>query len=518
MLRTGCIIAVLSTLVCGVEVDIAEAVNKEVIDGFSPTVALQSAATDDGPSDIVLFIGRFHPLLVHLPIGFLLLAFLLEFCGRFERFKDLGTAVSFSLLLGGLSAIGAAGTGYLLSMDGGYGEGILSTHMWLGIAVVLLSLAAFVLRQWYYEKPRLKKVYTGLLGLMILCLMGAGHYGGSLTHGSDYLLQYMPAPLRSMAGLPPKKERGIKKIENLDSAKVFKDIIHPILDTRCTSCHNPKKKKGELLLTTYEELMKGGESGPPLKTGHADSSDIVHRLLLPEADDDHMPPEGKLQLTSDQIDLISWWIDQGAPMDHTVSELEISEGISDALNKLTVEGTSFLAKTEVPKADTAVVNKLRRRGIQVSSIAQKKNFLQAKYPESADSVNLELLIPISEQLTWLDLAKTAVTDSVLSRLAEFKNMTRLNLENTNIGDSGIKVLGTLEHLEYLNIYNTNISDKGLQYLEGNKSLKSLYAWQTNVTQKGVDSLKQQLPELYIDTGWQTHRQSGAERDSSVIGS
>ncbi|MFH5885958.1 DUF2231 domain-containing protein [Halalkalibaculum sp. DA3122] len=479
---------------------LAEVVAHGVAIESAVAVALQSAAAGS-PSDLVLFIGRFHPLLVHLPIGFLLLAFLLELFGRFERYKDLGNAVSFSLFLGGLSAVGAAGTGYLLSMDGGYGEGVLSIHMWLGIAVALLSLAAFVLRQWYYENPKLKKVYTGVLAAMVLCLVSAGHYGGSLTHGSDYLVQYMPEPLRPFAGLPPKEDRGIPKIENIDSARVFQDVIHPILDTRCVSCHNPEKKKGELLLTTYENMMEGGESGPPLKAGSADSSDLVHRLLLPEADDDHMPPEGKMQLTGDQVDLITWWIDQGAPMDLTISEMQVPEDISEALNKLTVEGTSFLAKTEVPKADTSVINNLKSQGIKISPIAQETNFLQVKYPSTEDSVNLQKLTPISEQITWLDLANTKVSDQGLSHLAEFTNLTRLNLEQTSIADSAMAIVSSLEHLEYLNAYQTDVSDEGLQQLQKNKSLTALYIWQTNVTDEGVNKLQEKLTELYIDTGW-----------------
>lgn len=500
MFRNGCIGIVLIILLWGGG-HLAEAATHSAAIEPAVTVALQSAPAEGGPSDFVLFIGRFHPLLVHLPIGFLMLAFLLELFGRFERYKDLGGAVSFSLLLGGLSAVGTAGTGYLLSMDGGYGEGILSTHMWLGIAVALIALAAFVLRQWYYENPNLKKLYTGLLAAMVLCLMGAGHYGGSLTHGSDYLVQYMPGSLRSVAGLPPKQERGIPKIENLDSARVFTDVIHPILDTRCVSCHNPEKKKGELLLTTYENLMEGGESGSPLKVGSADSSDLVHRLLLPEADDDHMPPEGKSQLTSDQVDLISWWIEQGAPMDLTISEMQVPEGISEALNKLTVEGTSYLAKTEVPQADTSVINNLKRQGIKIAPIAQGTNFLQVKYPQDEDNPDLKQLTPISEQITWLDLAETSVSDGDLSPLAKFTNLTRLNLERTSITDSAMTIVSSMEHLEYLNAYQTKVTDEGIQQLQKNKSLTSLYIWQTKVTEQGVNKLQEKLTELYIDTGW-----------------
>ena len=39
------------------------------------------------------------------------------------------------------------------------------------------------------------------------------------------------------------------------------DAARKILETRCLSCHCPEKTKGELLLTTREAFLKGGESG-----------------------------------------------------------------------------------------------------------------------------------------------------------------------------------------------------------------------------------------------------------------
>ncbi|SHF92308.1 Uncharacterized membrane protein [Fodinibius roseus] len=513
MLRNSCLIGLFFILAADSQ---AEVLSPAVV--FAVSALLQPAVAGES-SDLILFIGRFHPLLVHLPIGFLLLAFLLECFGRLERFQEAGleNAVPFSLLSGGISAIGAVLTGYLLSLDGGYGEDLLSTHMWLGITVAVLSLSAFILRTRFFDRPKIRTMYEGILLLMVACLMAAGHYGGSLTHGSDYLTRHMPEPLRSVAGLPPKRKKGIKKIEDLDSAQVFTDVIHPILDTRCVTCHNPEKKKGELLLTSYDELMKGGENGPVLQAGSADSSNLVYRLLLPEADDDHMPPEGKLQLTGDQIDLIAWWIDQGAPIKRKISELEVPKHISEALNKLTVKGTPFLAGTNVPGADSTVVNQLRSRGIEISLIVRDKNFLQVKYPESADSVYLKQLLPLSQQVVWLDLAKTTVEDSSLAVLTAFKNLTRLNLEHTKIGDPGLKALNTLKQLKYLNLYKTEVSDTGLKYLAENPRLESLYVWQTKITPRGVEELQQQLSDLYVDTGWGKAGTVLSEKDSNAVG-
>lgn len=453
-------------------------------------------------SDLVLFIGRFHPVFVHLPIGFLLLAFLFEICSRFKSFENLGPAVPFTLLLGFASALVAATTGYLLSLDGGYGEDLLWTHKWLGISVMVISLCAFVLRQWFYENLQLKKLYTFLMWGMVFCLMGAGHYGGSLTHGSDYLIQYMPEPLRSITGTPVVEAKSIQKIENLDSAKVFIDVIHPILDTRCVSCHNPEKKKGELLLTSYEEIMQGGDSGPALEAGSSERSELVKRILLPDRHDDRMPPSGKQQLTNDQKDLISWWVDLGAPMDEAISELDVSDNILKKLNKLTVGGTDFLVQTEVAEPDTATVNQLNREGhVRISRITEGSNFLQAAYSKGVQNIDLSRLSSLSQQITWLDLSGSILPDSSLNDISKFENLTRLNLSQTTIGNASLQHLGELEHLEYLNIYGTRVDDGGLTYLEDLNSLESLYLWQTGVTVEGVTKLREQLSNTQIDTGW-----------------
>ncbi|MDZ7720746.1 MAG: c-type cytochrome domain-containing protein [Balneolaceae bacterium] len=452
-------------------------------------------------SDLVLFIGRFHPVFVHLPIGFLLLAFLFEICSRFNRFENLEPAVPFTLLLGVASAFTAAGTGYLLSLDGGYGEDLLWTHKWLGISVAVLSLCALVLRQWFYENVQLKKLYTFLMWGMVFGLMGAGHYGGSLTHGSDYLVRYMPEPLRSITGAPVVEAKSIKQIENLDSAKVFMDVIHPILDTRCVSCHNPEKKKGELLLTSYDEIMQGGDSGPALEVGSSERSELVKRILLPDRHDDRMPPSGKQQLTDDQKDLISWWVDLGAPMDQAISGVEVPDEIMEKLNKLTVEGTNFLVRTEVNPPDKSLINQLNQSGgVRISRISQNSNFLQVRTTNGAESIDLNQLSPLSSQVTWLDLSGAAVSDSSLTVLSSFRNLTRLNLSQTGIDGSSLQHLKGLEHLEYLNLYGTKISDQGLNHLQSLPSLKSLYLWRTNVSLEAIQQLKNNLPDVDINTG------------------
>lgn len=459
--------------------------------------------TEENESNFVLFLGRFHPLLVHLPIGFLLFAFLLECAAFFRRFVHLQHAVTFALLLGALSAVAAGATGYMLSTAGGYGEDTLSYHKWLGILVTVLAILAFLLRVKFFTVPLLKRIYFVILFLMAGALMATGHYGGNLTHGSDYLFRYMPEALRSVIGYQEVEEE-IALIQDLDSALVYDHVIQPILGLRCQNCHNDDRTEGELLMTSFDRLMKGGESGPAIIPHQTNESELYQRLLLPASDDLRMPPKGRRQLTREQVKLIGWWIEQGAPSSSKVTELAVTDEISQILFKLTEEAQGFLVRTEVSAADPVILANLTGEGIIVSPVAEGVNFLQVRFSNLRDSISrsdLEKLLPIADQVTWINLARTGVRDEDLISLPEFRNLTRLNLQLTGITDSTLASIAILKNLEYLNIYGTAISDDGLQHLENMEKLKSLYLWQTDVSRERIYRLKERLPKLNVDSGW-----------------
>src|SRR3546814_11092417 len=83
--------------------------------------------------DIVSFFGRFHPLVVHLPIGILLAAILIAFLSRKEKFRFLAPALDFLLLLGAISAALACILGLMLAQGGDYDSNSLFWHQWSGI-------------------------------------------------------------------------------------------------------------------------------------------------------------------------------------------------------------------------------------------------------------------------------------------------------------------------------------------------------------------------------------------------
>ena len=140
--------------------------------------------------DLGLFLGRFHPLVVHLPIGFILLAFIFQWLSGYDRFSHLKKSVGLILFFGALSAIIAVGFGFLISGDKGYDDSTLFWHRLLGILVTIISIILWIIEAGYIRISRWAS--NGLYLASVLFISLTGHLGGSLTHGEGYLIQYAP--------------------------------------------------------------------------------------------------------------------------------------------------------------------------------------------------------------------------------------------------------------------------------------------------------------------------------------
>ncbi|MBD8488188.1 ribonuclease inhibitor [Echinicola sp. CAU 1574] len=456
-------------------------------------------AAAEETSDLWLFIGRFHPLIVHLPIGFIMLAFLMEVMARWPKFKHLEQSVSFVLTLGILSSVGAAVFGYLLSLSGEYQGSTLDWHLWLGLSTLGFAIIALVLKV-----KQANTAYFTFLSASVICLTLTGHLGGNLTHGSDYLVRYMPNSLRAMTGMPPKPESKRKPITNLEEAIVFDDLIKPITDNSCESCHNAEKTKGNLRLDTKEGFLKGGENGPSLVPGQAAHSELIKRVKLPKDHEDVMPPEGKKPLTKEEIALLEWWINNDASFDKKIAEVEVPDDIKEILDALVNPQQSSLSPLyamEIKPASKDEVETLKDMGFSVSPISAESPFIQVSYLISGQPLNeesIKALKKVAKQTTWLNLGKAALADGQkFTFLKDFNHLTQLHLEKTAITDEEVKNLVQMEFLEYLNLYNTAITDKSVEPLTALKRLRKIYLWETQVSEDGKSSLQKAIPELAI---------------------
>ncbi len=114
-----------------------------------------------------------------------------------------------------------------------------------------------------------------------------------------------------------------------EGVNFYKEVM-PILESKCFSCHQGNKTKGDLKLNTLEHAMKGGKSdGAAIVPGHADKSSLYARIT--NTDEDYiMPPKGD-PLTADQQKLIKRWIDEGANWPELNVEYTDITGLSDDL-------------------------------------------------------------------------------------------------------------------------------------------------------------------------------------------
>jgi mono/diheme cytochrome c family protein len=114
---------------------------------------------------------------------------------------------------------------------------------------------------------------------------------------------------------------------------VYTGIIKPILANTCVSCHGEIKQKKKLRLDSLAAIMKGGKDGAVVVPGNVDKSDLIDRITLDPKDDDHMPPQGKPQLTDQQIKILTWWVQSGVPGDVPLSTVKMPDDIKVAIGR-----------------------------------------------------------------------------------------------------------------------------------------------------------------------------------------
>lgn len=445
------------------------------------------------------FFGHFHVVLVHLPIGILLLACVFQWMGRKQRFSSLHSATGIAFLIGMICAVFSAITGYLLSLSGDYDEHLVSTHQWFGISVAVGSILMYYL----YKRSAPVAAQSSFSVLLFLLIIVTGHLGGSLTHGSGYLT-------KTVWGSSDTVSVQRRPIPNVQEAMVYSDIIQPMLQSKCYSCHGKNKQKGKLRVDDSLRLMKGGKDGVVIIPGNDMKSELAKRISLPREHDDHMPPKEKPQLSEQEIALIHWWIASGASFAKKVKELDQPEEIKPALLALQNEQRKRIITPDIPaapvaRADDGAIQKLRNIGAVVEPVAQNTNYLTANFVTAINSGDkeMQLLLPLKAQIIELKIGNTRITDSSFQTISQLINLMHLELDHTKITDKGLVDLKSLQNLHYLNLVGTNVTAKGVLQLTALKNIQSIYLYQSAVKKEDWKELKKAFPKAKIDSGGYT---------------
>lgn len=433
-------------------------------------------------------VGRMHPLLLHLPIGFLVLLVLLPLLKREILAENLQKIQLFTLHLAALTASLTALMGLFLAQEEGYDTDLVNWHKWWGVGV---SFVTYGLLLWQSRFPKQQQLFNIISVLNVLLLIITGHLGASITHGEDYILK------------PIRKEKPI--VATLETP-LFIAAIQPILEKKCYTCHNESKAKGKLIMTSLEQLLKGGKHGALWLAGNSDSSLMIQRIKLPLEHDHHMPPKEKIQLTAQEIQLIQAWIQAGANVKLPLKDLQPTDTLYHLVN----------AAIQKPQNLTDSIKHYTFNAISEKKLKALNNPFCAVYPVALGSPALHAeifvrqayqpaflqdLTAVREQLISLDLTNMPIRDEDLKIIAKFQSLEKLILNGTNITGQNLMELNVLKKLQSLSLSNTGIDKAKVQVVKDFPALHHVYVWNTRISSEDLQTLQKTIPKIQFDGGY-----------------
>jgi uncharacterized membrane protein len=432
-------------------------------------------------------VGRMHPMILHFPIV-LVVSYVLYVLFFQKKFSPPETALHLGewlLLLSAFTAAITALMGLFLSKEEGYDAEALMWHKWGGASVSLLMLL------WYGLRNNLAKTKTGTIAATLVsfaAIIFTGHQGAGITHGQNFLM----APL-----LPEKTQQQVL----LEDAEVFSHMVRPILQAKCMSCHNSKKAKGELVMETKELLLKGGKTGKLWDSTEADFGLLMKRIHLPLEAKKHMPPQGKPQLTEDDISILSNWIKSGADFKVKVVDLASNSALRKIAERIfsTIETDEY----DFAAADERKVQSLNNNYRIVYPLAKNSPALGAEFFSASQfkPESLKDLLEVKQQLVSLSLDKMPVKDEDLKTISQFSQLRKLKLSFTEITGATINELSALKELKQLSLSGTPIKAGALKNLSSLTQLTKLFLWNTGLKENEIKQL--QNKNLVIETGFRS---------------
>ena len=448
-------------------------------------------------SELFDFLGSLHPLMVHLPIGIILLTIAIDVFMR-NKNNSVQRVITMGWFFSFFSGLLAALFGWFLGDSGYYFEEQINIHRWSGVALVLLSFMIWIL---LFINFRFNKSFKQSINITaIILLMLTGHFGGEMTHGQNYLFDNLPFVKKEISLTP------LSEVESseVDSLYVFEDLIFPVLEEKCITCHNENRAYGGLNMNAFESMMEGGNSGSGIQKGKPYESLIYKRISFPQDHPKFMPPAG-VPMSYDQIAIIEWWIDKGAkkqmPINLARNDSKMLR-LMEVLYKFDLREKTYLETLKLPGLSSEELNGLNDEKFIWRFLNAEKSFLDVKFTaKTIQKVDLLIMQKVKENVTWLNLADCMLSDELLSYLGTFRNLTRLKIQkNPLVTDKGIDGLKELKNLSELNLYGTSVTDAAFSTLGQMTALKKLFLWNTLVTPSGIKNFKTQNPEIEVIAG------------------
>ena len=265
--------------------------------------------------------GRFHPLLLHFPLGLLLWAGVVEAAELFRRrqIPSNGPASLPFVIPGALLAVFASTSGWMLA-DPGDPDPVLGWHRWLGVSTTMMALLTMGVG---IAVTRGSKVASGAyrvsLFICVPILAAGGHFGGELKWGEGFLEKGFEkvfyATSDSGDGLVEvtASQGDVDSPQEKLGLKLYHEEVRATLDQHCVQCHGPDKVKGKLRLDVAGDLKDLQRDPPVMVPGDPDSSLIVELIMLSDDDEDRMPPPEEPGLSEEEVRGLVEWVRAGAP-------------------------------------------------------------------------------------------------------------------------------------------------------------------------------------------------------------
>ena len=449
---------------------------------------------DDYWSVISDFIGSFHPLLLHLPIGLWFAVCALMATSFFVRGSMPRSIVYGLTVLTFVSALLTFSAGFILYLGGGYGRATIELHMYSSLAF-LVSLAIFLISYGSANRPRFEWLSAGVTTTVLVI---AGHAGGVITHG-DPLDR---APWRIFA---ERANQELKSMDAVASGRVFDTLVIPILEDKCMACHGVERAKGKLKMNTYADLLKGGSKGACLLPGDSAGSLMIQRINLPLDDDKRMPPAEKEQLSSDEAAFLDWWVSSALSEEQSIESISFPvEQQSYVQSIIGDDPVAIQARSAKARSKDLLLKyadfQTRYPGLLVQSVVGEALFELSSaslmgYDEASVRTALEPLADSLIRIDWNRRQLDAAWAKLFSTAAivEVLNISDCSFSNEDL----LLLLSAMPELKKLNLTGTGFADEHVDSIRAHSSIETIVLTGTELSETGYGKLIKHLPSAEI---------------------